>query len=160
MSGSQMNPDEAADEATDETPSEGSGRPPVMWPPTRSSGDLLFVSGQISLDDDGNLVGRADWDAQAKQCLRRIERELRAHGASMEDVVRLNSFLVDAAGYPAYAQARTELFPGLHAAGTSVVVAGLLVEGALLEVEATAVRPGSEPDHAGSSGREPGRADR
>jgi 2-iminobutanoate/2-iminopropanoate deaminase len=159
-----MSPDEATDEATgeatDEATGEGTGRPPVVWPPTRSSGDLLFVSGQISLDDDGNLVGRADWDAQAKQCLWRIERELRAHGASMEDVVRLNSFLVEAAGYPAYAQARTELYPGLHAAGTSVVVAGLLVEGALLEVEATAVRPGTEPDQAGPSGRQPDGADR
>jgi enamine deaminase RidA (YjgF/YER057c/UK114 family) len=132
----------------------------VAWPPTISSGDLIFVSGQISLDDAGNLVGRSQWDVQAGQCLRRIERELQDHGASMEDVVRLNCYLVDAAGYPAYARARLELYPGLHAAGTSVVVAGLLVEGALLEVEATAVRPGSQPDPAGRSGRQPDHANR
>ncbi len=59
----------------------------MIWPPTRSSG--IFVSGQISLDDDGNLVGRADWDAAGQAVPARIERELRAHGARMEDVVRL-----------------------------------------------------------------------
>ena len=123
------------------------------WPPTTSAGGLLFVSGQLALDDDGNLVGPGQWDVQARQCLRRIERELAAEGSSMGDVVRLNCFLVDAAGYAAYAQARLDLYPSLHAAGTSVVVAGLLVEGALLEVEATAMRPGSEPV---SVGRPPG----
>jgi enamine deaminase RidA (YjgF/YER057c/UK114 family) len=94
------------------------------------------------------LVGPDQWDVQARQCLQRIERELHQHGAGMEDVVRLTCYLVNAAGYSAYAQARLELYPDLHAAGTSVVVAGLLVEGALLEVEATAVRPGSQPDLA------------
>jgi 2-iminobutanoate/2-iminopropanoate deaminase len=125
------------------------------WPPTTTSGDLLFVSGQLALDDDGTLVGPAQWYVQARQCLQRIERELHQHGAGMEDLVRLTCYLVDAAGYPAYAQARSELYPDLRAAGTSVVVAGLLVEGALLEVEATAVRPGNQPDRAG---RPPGEA--
>jgi enamine deaminase RidA (YjgF/YER057c/UK114 family) len=121
---------------------------PRAWPPTTASGDLLFVSGQLALDDQGTLVGPAQWDVQARQCLQRIERELQQHGAGMEDVVRLTCYLVDAAGYAAYAQARLELYPDLKAAGTSVVVAGLLVEGALLEVEATAVRPGTESDRA------------
>jgi 2-iminobutanoate/2-iminopropanoate deaminase len=113
------------------------------WPPTTTSGDLLFVSGQLALDDDGNLVGPGQWELQARQCLQRIERELQKHGAGMEDLVRLTCYLVEAAGYSAYAQARSELYPDLRVAGTSVVVAGLLVEGALLEVEATAVRPGT-----------------
>ena len=118
------------------------GGAPRAWPPTTTSGDLLFVSGQLALDDDGTLVGPAQWDVQARQCLQRIERELHQHGAGMENVVRLTCYLVDATGYPAYAQARLDVYPDLQAAGTSVVVAGLLVEGALLEVEATAVRPG------------------
>jgi enamine deaminase RidA (YjgF/YER057c/UK114 family) len=129
------------------------GSVPRAWPPTRSSGDLLFVSGQLALDDEGNLVGRSQWDVQASQCLRRIDQELQQYGASMGDVVRLTCYLVDAAGYAAYAQARLDLYPDLHASGTSVVVAGLLVEGALLEVEATAVRPGSAPHH---TDRQPG----
>jgi 2-iminobutanoate/2-iminopropanoate deaminase len=95
------------------------------------------------------LVGPGQWDVQARQCLQRIERELQQHGAGMDEVVRLTCYLVDAAGYPAYAQARLELYPDLQAAGTSVIVAGLLVEGALLEVEATAVRRGQGSRAAG-----------
>jgi enamine deaminase RidA (YjgF/YER057c/UK114 family) len=101
----------------------------------------VFVSGQLAIDDDGQLVGAGRWDLQAEQVLRRIERELGEHGVQMEDVVRLTSYLVDASGFPAYAKVRSEHYPGMHPAGTSVVVAGLLVEGALLEVEATAIRP-------------------
>ncbi len=129
--------------------STSTGGAPRAWPPTTSSGDLLFVSGQLALDDDGTLVGPAEWDVQARQCLRRIDQELQQHGAGMKDVVRLTCYLLNAAGYAAYAQARLELYPDLQAAGTTVVVAGLLVEGALLEVEATAVRPGNESDRAG-----------
>ncbi len=121
----------------------------VGWPPTRRAGDLLLVSGQLALDDDGQLVGGDDWGAQATQCLRRIEHELAGHGATMDDVVRLNSFLVDAAGYPAYAEARRRLYPGMAPAGTAVIVVGLLVPGALLEVEATALLDPRSVDRRG-----------
>lgn len=127
----------------------GTGGAPRSWPPTTTSSDLVFVSGQLALDGQGNVVGPGDWDVQARQCLQRIEWELHQHGAGMEDVVRLTCYLVDAAGYSAYARARLELYPNLQAAGTSVVVAGLLVEGALLELEATAVRPSPVPESGG-----------
>ena len=73
-------------------------------PPTRLGGELVFVSGQLAIDDDGQLVGAGRWDLQAEQVLRRIERELGEHGVQMEDVVRLTSYLVDAGGYPGLRQ--------------------------------------------------------
>jgi 2-iminobutanoate/2-iminopropanoate deaminase len=114
---------------------------PRSWPPTRTAGGLIFVSGQLAMDDQGRLVGPGDWALQAERCLARIEQELADHGATMDDVVRLTSYLVDAAGFADYARVRAERYPGLRAAGTSVIVAGLLVEGALLEIEATARQP-------------------
>ncbi len=116
---------------------------PRAMPPTRRAGGLLLVSGQLAIDDEGQLVGPGDWTAQAEHCLRRIEHELAGHGATMDDVVRLNSFLVDAAGYPAYAEARSRLYPTMAAAATGLIVVGLLVPGALLELEATALVPGA-----------------
>ena len=114
---------------------------PRSWPPTRTAGGLIFVSGQLAMDDEGRLVGPGDWALQAERCLARVEQELADHGAAMDDVVRLTSYLVDAAGFAEYARVRGERYPGLRAAGTSVIVAGLLVEGALLEIEATAQQP-------------------
>lgn len=126
------------------------GAVPRSWPPTRTAGRLILVSGQIALDDEGQLVGPGDWEAQAADCLRRIELELEGQGATMDDVVRLTSYLVDGAGFPAYARVRSQLYPGLRAAGTAVIVAGLLVEGALLEIEATAWHPGvGSAEHQG-----------
>lgn len=131
---------DAATQAGDRASGEAAAR---RWPPTREAQGLIFVSGQLAIDDDGQLVGPGDWTAQAEHALWRIEHELEAFGATMDDVVRLTSYLVDAAGFPAYAAVRKARYPGLAAAGTSVIVAGLLVEGALLEIEATARQPGA-----------------
>ena len=125
------------------------GDPPRSWPPTRTAGGLIFVSGQLAMDDEGHLVGAGNWAVQAERSLARIEQELAAFGATMDDVVRLTSYLVDAAGFPEYARVRAERYPGLQAAGTSVIVAGLLVEGALLEIEATARHPGAGDGRGG-----------
>jgi len=130
-------------------PAGGAGSPPRSWPPTRTVGDLIFVSGQLAMDDEGHLVGAGNWAVQAERSLARIEQELAAFGATMDDVVRLTSYLVDAAGFPEYARVRAERYPGLQAAGTSVIVAGLLVEGALLEIEATARHPGAGDGRGG-----------
>jgi enamine deaminase RidA (YjgF/YER057c/UK114 family) len=116
---------------------------PPSWPPTRVAAGLIFVSGQLAVDDEGQLVGPGDWAAQAAHSLWRIERELARFGASMADVVRLTTFVVDAGGFAEYARVRRERYPDLAAAGTTVVVSALLVPGALMEIEATARQPGA-----------------
>lgn len=129
--------------------SQAPGPAPRSWPPTRTAGGLIFVSGQLAMDDEGRLVGEGNWAVQAECALARIEAELADFGATMDDVVRLTSYLVDAAGFGEYARVRAERYPGLRAAGTSVIVAGLLVEGALLEIEATARQPGAGDGQGG-----------
>ncbi len=54
-----------------------------------SARSLLFISGQIALDETGRLVGNHDAATQAEQALRNIQRILAANGASMEDVVKV-----------------------------------------------------------------------
>jgi enamine deaminase RidA (YjgF/YER057c/UK114 family) len=104
-------------------------------------GNQIHVSGQVAFDEDGNLVGEGDPKLQAQQCFRNIEALLEAAGASAADVVKLTCYLVDGDSYPAYAEAKGKFLgtSPVAPAGTTVIVAGLLVPGLLMEVEALAV---------------------
>jgi len=99
----------------------------------------LHISGQIASDAAGRVEG--DCAAQAQRCLEKIDALLGAAGASRSDVVRLAAFLIDAADYRHYAAAKAAWVAQPAPAGTAVVVAGLLVQGARIEIEATARLP-------------------
>jgi enamine deaminase RidA (YjgF/YER057c/UK114 family) len=84
------------------------------------------------------------FQAQAVQVMENIKTALAAVGGSFENVVKLNSYLVDiAANQPTYRDVRGSYFSGKAAlpASTSVGVPGLAQAGYLIEVEAIAVLP-------------------
>jgi 2-iminobutanoate/2-iminopropanoate deaminase len=102
------------------------------------AGNLLFISGQISMDN-GDLVGPNDPLEQCRQCLRHIENFVTAAGGTLDDVVSLDIFLTDIRYRPAAGQARAEFF---NAPGPSATVVGgvdLAFEGLLVEISARAV---------------------
>lgn len=104
-----------------------------------AGGGLVFASGQVAFDADGELVGEDDPAAQAEQALANLDAVLREAGSGPERVLQLRCYLTDAAAYPHYAEARGRWL-GEHApAGTVVIVAGLLDPRLLIEVEAVAL---------------------
>lgn len=103
-------------------------------------GDLIFLSGQCSMDEHAEVVGEDDPLAQARRIFANIETLLAAEGSTLADIVKLVCFVVSPAVYSAYAQVKAELFPSDGPAGTTVVVKELLNPRFLLEVDATAIR--------------------
>jgi len=69
-------------------------------------GRPVFVSGQLAVDEDGELVGAGDPAAQATQVFANLGRCLAAAGATFADVVKLTVFLTDTAQLPAVRAAR------------------------------------------------------
>jgi enamine deaminase RidA (YjgF/YER057c/UK114 family) len=124
---------------------------PPDWPRPKgyangivAEGRLVFVAGQIGWDAEQRLVS-PDLVGQTEQALKNIVAVLNEAGARPEHIARMTWFVVDKREYIA-AQAeigqvyRTSI--GLHfPAMTLVEVAALLEEGALVEIEATAVLP-------------------
>jgi enamine deaminase RidA (YjgF/YER057c/UK114 family) len=104
-------------------------------------GDQIHISGQVAFDARGELIGPGDPKRQAEQVFANIGELLDAAGARPADVVSLRCFLVDADCYPAYAEAKNRFLADVPVppAGTAVIVAGLLVPGLLMEIEAVAV---------------------
>ncbi|MFD9005637.1 RidA family protein [Streptomyces sp. NPDC059582] len=105
-----------------------------------ATGRLVAVSGQLAVDEDGELVGEGDPAAQARQVFRNLERCLAAAGADFGDVVKLTYFVTDMAHMPAVRAARAAHIPEDRLpAASAVQVAALVRPEFLMEIEAFAV---------------------
>jgi enamine deaminase RidA (YjgF/YER057c/UK114 family) len=103
-------------------------------------GDMLFIAGQVALDEDLQLVGENDAEAQSRQIWQNIQAVVEAAGGKVTDVVRVTLFVLDFKHMPAFHKVRKEIFPnGGYPAATGVQIVKLGLPGLLLEIEATAV---------------------
>ncbi|WFB06785.1 RidA family protein [Streptomyces sp. LX-29] len=120
----------------------GNGYSHVVW----GSGRLIAVSGQVALDEHGELVGPDDPAAQARQVFENLRRCLAGAGATFADVAKLTYFVTDVAHLPAIREARDAFVDTARPPASSAVqVAALFRPDLLLEVEALAVVGSSEP---------------
>ncbi|CAN5846522.1 RidA family protein [soil metagenome] len=145
--------------SADIAPDEGRGTGPVVrsvqphdWPRgngyahgTTASGRLVFVAGQVGWDPLTQRVVAGGFAAQTAQALANVVAVLRAAGAEPDHVTRMTWFITDR---PAYLSAQRDIgaawrdhFGRHYPAMSVVIVSGLLEDGALLEIEATAVVP-------------------
>jgi enamine deaminase RidA (YjgF/YER057c/UK114 family) len=102
---------------------------------------LVFIAGQEPEDIDGNLVGRGDLAAQARQVYANLGRALAAAGAGPQHVTRITIYLVDYRRdecLPVIEEARKALF-GAHKPADVVLGVERLSPGYLIEVDAIAV---------------------
>ena len=103
-------------------------------------GDLLLVSGQVGIDDAGELVSLDDFETQADQAFRNLSRVLEAGGSSLDRVAKVTIFLTDmAANFPKVVELRRKWFSQPYPADTIVEVRSLYRPEVLLEIEAIAV---------------------
>ena len=124
---------------------------PDGWAPPRgyangvaAEGRTVFVAGQVGWNAGGQFE-TDDLVAQVEQALVNVVAVLRAGGAAPEHLARLTWYVTDKAAYVASREAIGQVYRrviGRHfPAMTLVVVAGLLEDRALVEIEATAVLP-------------------
>jgi enamine deaminase RidA (YjgF/YER057c/UK114 family) len=99
-------------------------------------GRLIHVAGNVGFGDDGKVVS-GGMEAEARATFDNIARTLKAAGADISNIVKINAFITSLDEYPAYAAVRAELFGDELPASATVQVAGLLV-GAHIEIDAVA----------------------
>ena len=87
----------------------------------------------------GSSSATGDMTAQSRQVFANIRAVLAEAGATMDDVVKITSFITDTGRYAEYAAARAEAFPNHVPASSTVTIADLVLPGMLVEVEAIAV---------------------
>jgi reactive intermediate/imine deaminase len=102
---------------------------------------LVFISGQVPLDANGDLVGPGDVDAQTRQVFENLTAALEAAGVGWPDVVKLNYFLRDVSQIETVRSVRNQFLDTRHLpASTLVEVSGLFRDDVLIEIDAIAVR--------------------
>jgi 2-iminobutanoate/2-iminopropanoate deaminase len=109
-------------------------------------GSLVFVGGQLALNETGEVLAPGDIEGQTEIVFENITKVLDEAGATWRDVVKINTFYVFD-GEPSEAQefwakmtkVRMKYLPDEGPCGTGVRVAGLMYDGLLIEVEVIAV---------------------
>jgi len=103
------------------------------------TGNSVQVSGTTATDENGDVVGLDDPYAQTIYIIRKIERALHSAGATLEDVVRTRIYIVNGNQWEPISRAHGEIFGEIRPANTLIVVAGLVGDGYLVEIEADAI---------------------
>jgi 2-iminobutanoate/2-iminopropanoate deaminase len=109
-------------------------------------GSMVFVGGQLSLDEQGEVIGHGDIEVQTRNVFENVTRVLQDAGATWDDVVKMNTFYVydgDPSGaqdfWTTMTNVRMQYLPDPGPCGTGVRVNGLMYDGLLIEVEVIAV---------------------
>jgi 2-iminobutanoate/2-iminopropanoate deaminase len=101
-------------------------------------GQLLYISGQVAWDTSGNVVGKGDARAQARQTFQNLRQVLQAAGGELKDLMKITTYITKIEDFPAVAEARSEVFQGELPASTLIVVKSLFHPDFLIEVEGVA----------------------
>ena len=102
-------------------------------------GNLLFVSGQAAIAEDGSIVGAGDFDAQAEQTFHNLRRVLEAGSSSLDRVVKVTIYLTDMSNFPKIVELRGRWFTSPWPADTIVEVSALALPELEIEIEAVAL---------------------
>jgi len=103
------------------------------------SGNTIYISGQVSSDESGKIVGEGDPEAQARQIYKNINEALKAVGSTMSDIVKTTIYVTHRDYFQAVGKVRQEIWKENPPANTALVISGLVNPSYLIEVEAVAV---------------------
>lgn len=85
-------------------------------------GDTIYISGQVSHDDEGKIVGRGDMEAQMRQAYANIQEMLEKYGATMDNVIDEVLFVTDMnTAFAAAVKCRQEVFSGQPVVASTIV---------------------------------------
>lgn len=102
---------------------------------------LVFVSGQLSFDAAGRIVG-SDVSAQTTQVLRNLEAVIEKAGLKLRDVVKTTVWLRNQSDFAAFNESYAHYFGELRPS-RSTLICGLALPDALVEIEAIVHRSNS-----------------
>ena len=102
-------------------------------------GRIIFLSGQLAWDKNGETVGKGDMPAQLRQVGENLKDALEEAGGSLADIVKITTFVTDMDQFFTCIDVREEYFGPGWPTSTTVEVSRLAHPDMLIEVEAIAV---------------------
>ena len=116
----------------------GRMNPNLPFYPAVRAGDYIFVSGQVSKDANGNMLC-GDIETETTGTIAAIERVLAEEGATLQDVVRVCTYLEDMRDFGRYNRVFSQKFDGAILARTTVEARAAI--STRIEMDAVAYKP-------------------
>ena len=100
----------------------------------------VFISGQVSVDSTGRIVGAENLEQQTEQVFKNIETQVEKAGGTMDDLVKIDCYFINIADIESFRKAR-DRYINLERppASTAVQVAQLISKDFLIEIDAVAI---------------------
>lgn len=115
-----------------DTPTSG-----LPFSPSVCYGDLIFISGQASVDADGKIVSDT-FEGEFRRSIANVAKVLEAAGSDLEHVIQTRNYVRDAADLLLYNELYRELFKEPYPARTTIT--NCLPPSLRYEIEVVAVR--------------------
>src|SRR5437660_8592001 len=116
--------------------------PPTLSTPTGythivevTRGKTIYISGQVSLDKSGNVVGKGDFAAQATQVFENLKAALAASGATFDNLVKVTTFVTDMSQLAELRTIRGKYYGKNAPASTLVQIGKLAHPDLMIEIE-------------------------
>lgn len=106
-------------------------------------GDLIFLSGQASLDERGHIVGAGDFTKQAEHTFENIRTLLKCAGSDLDRVIKVTIYVTDMTYFPTIVDLRGRYFSQPYPADTIVEVRSLALPELMIEIDVIALAKGS-----------------
>jgi enamine deaminase RidA (YjgF/YER057c/UK114 family) len=102
-------------------------------------GKTLYIAGQVARDIQGKLVGKGDFDAQARQVYTNLKNILQEAGGGLKNIVKTTTILTHDGNVESYRMIRNEFFGEMMPPNTLLIIESLASPDFMIEVEAIAV---------------------
>ena len=109
----------------------------LPFSPCVQVGELLFVSGQASVDEKGAIVGDS-FEGEFRRSVENLRKVLESAGSDLQHVVQTRNYVRDAVDVPLFNQLYREYFSDPFPSRTTIT--GCLPPALRFEIEAVAVR--------------------
>jgi 2-iminobutanoate/2-iminopropanoate deaminase len=99
---------------------------------------LVFISGQLARDKNGDIVGPNNMRVQLRKVLENLSEALQSAGASLTDLVRTNTYVTDIDEYFRHVDVRMEFYSHAMPTSTTVEVRRLAQPELMVEIDSIA----------------------
>ena len=103
------------------------------------AGKTLYIAGQVARDVQGKLVGKGDFEAQARQVCTNLKNILQEAGGSLKNIVKMTTFLTHYGNADSHRKIRSEFLGDAMPPNTLLIISSLASPDFMIEVEAIAV---------------------
>jgi 2-iminobutanoate/2-iminopropanoate deaminase len=102
--------------------------------------EMIFVTGQIAIDLEGNVVSPNDIELQTEYIFKNLELILKEGGASLDDVVKAVIYVTDISHFDKISKIRNKYFAKSKPVSTLVEITNTVKPGCNIEIEVIAIK--------------------